>query len=382
MAEASGPAPRISIITPTYNRLALLKESVASSLREHSPSREVIVVDDACDDGTTEWLATQHDPRLHVITLTERSERCAARNAALGIARGEFHYYLDHDDRAVPGGLSHLVDLLDRDPQAVAAAGAMMFFDRSEAGLRCGVRFRRRGDLLLEALSFNLIFPTGTVLYRAAAARRAGPWEDRFIGAEDGEYSFRVLALGPAIVSPNLVVEHRTGSTLYHPGPEEIDGLLSDAQRNVLERLHGRRRQRAETVVQDWARLMDVYRNASTRAFGESMHTIVDVTKDDPRFWLGPGRRLVWWNLRRVFGLLPGMRWLVRAQIAAAQLNRRFVPWDPALRLDTAGFQRRRRDWRREWTRQVLTRKWTSVRAHAAGLDPDDGPAEAGDGRP
>jgi GT2 family glycosyltransferase len=356
----------VSVITPTHNRLAFLKECVASVLRENRPTRELIVVDDASTDGTAEWLRAQSDPRLRVIILESHSERCAARNAAMDIARGEFLYFLDHDDRTRPGGLAHLVELLEDDRSAVAAAGALMLFDETEAGIRYGLKRFRRGDILLEALIYHLLLPTGSILYRATAARAAGPWDDRYIGMEDGEFSLRVLALGPAVISPRVVGEHRMGSTLYHPEMAETEALLRQAQRELLRRLAPARRARAERVVRGWEDVVEAYKAGRSLSPNGSLRVAAQVVGDDPRFWLGRGRQLPSALVVRALGMTPGVGWPVRftrkLRRRIRNARRPFIPWDAAIREDKSLFERRRREWRRRRTTEILAESRAIVR--------------------
>lgn len=61
--------PLVSIILPTYNRLALLKESLSSAQAQTYPNLEIIILDNASTDGTGDWLNQQTalDSRMKVI---------------------------------------------------------------------------------------------------------------------------------------------------------------------------------------------------------------------------------------------------------------------------------------------------------------------------
>jgi glycosyltransferase involved in cell wall biosynthesis len=107
-ADVNAAPPKVTVITPTADRLPLLKESVDSVLRQSLRSWELIVVDDASTDGTAEWLAGVSDSRIRVVTLSDRSERCAARNRAMEVARGRYVLHLDDDDRLRPRALERL----------------------------------------------------------------------------------------------------------------------------------------------------------------------------------------------------------------------------------------------------------------------------------
>src|SRR5437879_843479 len=112
--------PVVTVVIPTRNRLPLLQESVANVRAQTFTDWELIVVDDASEDGTWSWLSSLADSRIRVIRLARHSERSAARNRGLVEARGEFVLFLDDDDRLYPRALERLADALARHSDAVA----------------------------------------------------------------------------------------------------------------------------------------------------------------------------------------------------------------------------------------------------------------------
>src|SRR6476660_2754599 len=60
-------SPAVSIILPTYDRLPLLRDAVASVLAQTVQDWELFVVDDGSTDGTVEWLESLGDPRIVAI---------------------------------------------------------------------------------------------------------------------------------------------------------------------------------------------------------------------------------------------------------------------------------------------------------------------------
>ncbi|MBI5571716.1 MAG: glycosyltransferase family 2 protein [Desulfomonile tiedjei] len=95
----SDKPPFVSVIIPTFNRLELLKETVASVRQQTFRDFEIIVVNDGSGDGTTEWLAAQTDLRV----LEQENQGIAtSRNNGAAIARGRWFAFLDHDDLWAP----------------------------------------------------------------------------------------------------------------------------------------------------------------------------------------------------------------------------------------------------------------------------------------
>src|SRR6266567_1857659 len=66
------PAPKVSVILGSYNRLRFLKSTIASVRGNgiSSPS-EIIVVDGGSTDGSLEWLARQKD----IILIVQHNRR-------------------------------------------------------------------------------------------------------------------------------------------------------------------------------------------------------------------------------------------------------------------------------------------------------------------
>jgi O-antigen biosynthesis protein len=98
--------PLVSVIVPTRNRPAMLRDALDSVARQTYRNWEVVVV----NDGGEPVTAVQ--PRIALMDLKASVGPAAARNAALAVARGELLAFLDDDDIYGPRHLAHLVDAL------------------------------------------------------------------------------------------------------------------------------------------------------------------------------------------------------------------------------------------------------------------------------
>lgn len=88
--------PMISVIIPTYNRATMLQSALESALAQDYPHFEIIVVDDASTDDTTEMLKAYKSVR--VIRHEQNKGAAAARNTGIKAAKGEYVALLDSDD--------------------------------------------------------------------------------------------------------------------------------------------------------------------------------------------------------------------------------------------------------------------------------------------
>jgi glycosyltransferase involved in cell wall biosynthesis len=112
-------APLISIIMPTYNRLAWLRAAVRSVFDQTLSDWELIIADDGSEAATRDYLrglAATTEHRVRVLWLTHRGNPPAARNIALAEARGEYVAFLDSDDLWLPRKLEMQIASLGEHP--------------------------------------------------------------------------------------------------------------------------------------------------------------------------------------------------------------------------------------------------------------------------
>src|SRR5215470_8377417 len=107
--------PRVTVIIPTFNRVAYLGEAIRSVLTQTSTDFELIVVDDGSTDGTSAMLNSTHDPRLRCQRQSHRGIS-AAMNAGIRAAQGVYLARLDSDDVWRPEMLQTATALLDARP--------------------------------------------------------------------------------------------------------------------------------------------------------------------------------------------------------------------------------------------------------------------------
>lgn len=121
--------PRLSVVVPTHETRAL----TLACLRALEASRgvapfEVVVVDDASQDGTAGAIAAAH-PRVKVVRLEANRGFTVAVNTGVADARGDTLLLLNSDTEVAPDALARLVSALDADPRVGAAGAALVYPD-------------------------------------------------------------------------------------------------------------------------------------------------------------------------------------------------------------------------------------------------------------
>lgn len=97
---------KTSVVVPTYNRSALIEETLAAILSQTRPPNEVIVVDDGSTDDTAD-IVGRHAPTVRTIRIANSGD-LVARNTGLRAAVGDLVAFCDSDDIWMPDFLAEM----------------------------------------------------------------------------------------------------------------------------------------------------------------------------------------------------------------------------------------------------------------------------------
>jgi glycosyltransferase involved in cell wall biosynthesis len=131
--------PRLSLVIPTLNRLALAKRALDSALAQTSQDIEILISDNGSRDGTAAWLASVSDSRLrkfhHERTISVQEHG----NFLVEQARGEYFVGLSDDDWLEPDFAAEVLALLDRHPDLpFVYTGCLTHYAQVEVPALCG----------------------------------------------------------------------------------------------------------------------------------------------------------------------------------------------------------------------------------------------------
>ncbi|MBA3848425.1 MAG: hypothetical protein C0502_00335 [Opitutus sp.] len=197
--------PLVSIVIPTKDRIALLRETIGSVCAQTHRHWEAIVV----DDGST-GQATQHvelpsvDARIVSVRRADHRPESGAqvcRNVGTVLARGEFVLYLDSDDLLAPDCLRRRVAALLEHPELDFVVGQCTQFGHSpKDDDPLWAEWNPGQDDLDAFLGLGKIpWQTTGPLWRKAALARVGPWDESLVHAgHDHELHVRALCRGLA----------------------------------------------------------------------------------------------------------------------------------------------------------------------------------------
>lgn len=212
-----GQSGLVSVIIPTFNRAALIVESLDSVRRQAYRPIEIIVIDDGSSDDTEQvvrsWASKHADgTRLTLVYLRQdRRGAPAARNRGLRESRGEFIQFLDSDDLLHPRKIDLHVAALQRDTAAHMVYSPIgSFTNESDWG---GVPYGGReyvGDDVLVAFLRGGLWQTICAMYRRSACIEIGPWDEELPIMQDWDYNIRLILQNPRIAFvPSMLALHR-----------------------------------------------------------------------------------------------------------------------------------------------------------------------------
>ena len=223
MTDQPHPRQRIVAVVVTFNRLALLQRLLAR-LDEVPGLAEILVVDNASTDGTTQWLAALDDDRVVSRTLADNTGGAGGFHDGLAWALerdAALVWLMDDDGLPEPDCLAALLEHDDLDfwgPAVLAEQdpARLCFPIRLPGGTRVVHRMSDVEQAADHGLIPGVVIPFNGVLVTRDLVERIGlPRAEFFIWGDDVEYLWRAESIGARIAT---VVEAR----FLHPATDDL----------------------------------------------------------------------------------------------------------------------------------------------------------------
>jgi O-antigen/teichoic acid export membrane protein/glycosyltransferase involved in cell wall biosynthesis len=106
--EPGGVPPLVSVVINNFNYARFLAQCVESGLAQTHARTEIVVVDDASNDGSREVIRSFGN-RITAVLLEKNGGQGAAVNAGFAACRGDIIVFLDADDYLYPQALERIV---------------------------------------------------------------------------------------------------------------------------------------------------------------------------------------------------------------------------------------------------------------------------------
>lgn len=200
-SEADAPqaagADLVTVIVPTRNSAAHLRDCLVSIRQQTHEHIELIVVDNHSSDDTTSIAAAYADS-----VLTAGPERSAQRNAGARSAAGSYLFFVDSDMALEPEVVAQCVGQLRASSAEAVVVPEVSFGNGFWARCKAFERSFYAGDDLIEAARF---FP-------AELVSDLGGFDEQLpAGPEDWDLHERVRSRGRPIARVHALIHHDEG---------------------------------------------------------------------------------------------------------------------------------------------------------------------------
>lgn len=124
-------APKISIITPSFNQGAFIEQTIKSVIGQQYPNFEYIIIDGGSTDATIE-IIKKYEQHITYWISEKDSGQSEAINKGLQVASGDIVNWLNSDDYYEPGAL-HSISAAFQNPNVQVVTGKSRIFQQDNS---------------------------------------------------------------------------------------------------------------------------------------------------------------------------------------------------------------------------------------------------------
>lgn len=270
---------KISVVIPTYNRIALVERAIDSVLRQSIKPFDIIVVDDGSDDGTSEMIQKKY--RSINLVQQQNSGVSAARNNGIKHAKGDWISLLDSDDEWTEKKLENQVNRLIKNPD-------YHFCHTNEIWIRNGVRVNQKkrhqkygGYIFDKCLDICRISPSST-LFKKNILEHVGWFDTQLPVCEDYDLWLRITADYKILfVDELLIIKYGGHTDQLSQSVEGIELFRIKSLENLLANteLSPQKRNLAITMI---IKKLNIYLNGLIK---RKKQTEAEQVKEKIKFW-------------------------------------------------------------------------------------------------
>lgn len=243
---SDGSPPLVTVVTPSFNQAAYLRETIESVLGQDYARVEYIIIDGGSSDGSV-GIIREYESQLSYWVSEQDAGQADAINKGWMRARGEIVAYLNSDDTYNPGAVRTAALYLQAHPEVGVAYGDCAWMD--DSGQRLGMIQARPfelSDLLLQ----NRV-PQPAAFIRKTALDTVGFLDPTLHWLMDYELWVRIALRYPFAYLPGMLANFRihatskTGTSIRHFLREQLDVIARAFENPALPAALARLRPRA-----------------------------------------------------------------------------------------------------------------------------------------
>jgi glycosyltransferase involved in cell wall biosynthesis len=197
--------PLVSVVTPSFNQVQFLEETIQSVLGQEYPRLEYIIVDGGSTDGS-DAIIRKYASRLAWWVSEPDSGQTDAINKGFAHARGDIFAWLNSDDTWMPGAVSQAVRIFADHPQLGLVYGDANYINEGDRVLG---RFPAAQTDYRRLRQGYVHIPQQAAFFRADLWRSAGPLDTKLYFAMDYDLWLRISRVAPIKFVPRTWANFR-----------------------------------------------------------------------------------------------------------------------------------------------------------------------------
>jgi len=229
--------PTVTVTVCAYNGEQYVRAAIDSILAQTFRDFELVVVDDASTDGTTEILKQYDDPRIQLLHNAKNLGPTRSFNRAWRAGTAPYVAHQDADDCSLPQRLELQVKYLDSHPEVGLLGSSAEIIDE-EGTVKFVDRFPCGHEELRAGLVTDCIVHHSTIMYRRALMERLNGYDESFYFAQDFDLQWRMTTLARFECLPKTLIQYRVGHSSQiskHWAREQREYAHRIALRNLQE---------------------------------------------------------------------------------------------------------------------------------------------------
>lgn len=184
---------KVSVVISTFNRCDKLRRAIDSVLAQSFKDIEIIVVDNASTDQTTQMIKEITDERIQYVRHSSNLGGPAARNTGIRMARADLVAFLDDDDEFKPEKLEKQVRKMQESEARVGLiyAGAEIF-DEKQGRVTLVNPPRYKGNVYERLLLSTILSSVSSVLVKKECLNKVGAFDETLTSCQDWDMWLRI----------------------------------------------------------------------------------------------------------------------------------------------------------------------------------------------
>lgn len=203
--------PRITVVTPSFNQVHFIEETIRSVLLQGYPSLEYIIIDGGSTDETVDIIRKYERWLTYWVSEPDRGQAHAI-NKGLALCTGDLWGWLNSDDILLPGAANYLAEGFIQSPKAVLLGEVHNYYEYfgfKQLIRPNNVTFRR----LVEPWHYDINWHQPGIYVPCSLQKQIGPLDETLYAAFDFDWLARLLQIAPARYLNAAIAQFRFHNT-------------------------------------------------------------------------------------------------------------------------------------------------------------------------